>query len=64
LIHGEHAIFYDVEPGGLTRTIIAALADKARLADMARAGRAHVLAYHTPRAIAVHVIETVLGKKP
>jgi hypothetical protein len=61
LRHGEHAIFYDVEAGGLTRAIVTALADKAWLADMARAGRAHVLACHTPRAIAEHVIATVLG---
>jgi glycosyltransferase involved in cell wall biosynthesis len=61
LRHGEHAIFYDVEAGGLTRAIVTALADKAWLADMARAGRAHVLACHTPRAIAEDVIATVLG---
>lgn len=61
LIAGEHAFFYDVEPGGLTRAILAALADKPALARMAEAGRRHVLAHHSPSAIARHVVETTLG---
>lgn len=64
LKHGEHALFYGVEPGELTRIINAALADKDKLRDVAKAGRAHVLAHHTPRAMAEYVIETTLGKKP
>jgi hypothetical protein len=55
---GEHAVYYDPEPGGLTRAAMAALADKPALARMALAARAHVLAHHTPEALARHVVET------
>jgi hypothetical protein len=58
LIAGEHALYYDPEPGGLTRAVLAALADKPVLARIADAGRAHVLAHHTPHAIARYVVET------
>lgn len=61
LIAGEHAIYYDPEPGGLTKAIGAALADKEQLRAMARAGREHVLAHHTPEAIARYIIETTLS---
>ncbi|EJW12970.1 hypothetical protein A33M_1314 [Rhodovulum sp. PH10] len=60
LIDGEHALYYDVEPGGLSRVVRAALADPARLERIAAAGRAHVLAHHTPPAIARHVVATTL----
>lgn len=62
LRHGEHALYYDPEPGGLTRAIQAALADKARLTRIAAAGRAHVLAHHTADAIARYVVETSLAE--
>lgn len=58
LIAGEHALYYDPEPGGLMRAVVAALQDKAALARIAEAGRAHVLAHHTPRALARYAIET------
>jgi glycosyltransferase involved in cell wall biosynthesis len=58
LLSGEHALYYDVEPGGLSRAIVAALADKPRLAAIAERGRAHVLAHHTPDAIARYIVET------
>jgi glycosyltransferase involved in cell wall biosynthesis len=61
LIAEEHVLFYSPEPGGLTRAVVAALADKPRLARMAEAGRNHVLAHHSPGAIARHVVETTLG---
>jgi hypothetical protein len=61
LIAGEHAFYYDVEPGGLSRAITSALNDKARLSRMAEAGRTHVLAHHTPAAIARHIVETTLA---
>ena len=48
LAAGEHAFYYDPAPGELTRTIVAALADKDRLRAMARAGQSHVMAHHTP----------------
>src|SRR5262249_50017700 len=46
LLQGMHAIYYDVDEGGLTRAVLAALADKPRLEAMARAARAHVLEHH------------------
>lgn len=58
LLAGEHALYYDPEPGGLAKAVLAALADKAALARIADAGRAHVLAHHTPAAIARYVVET------
>ena len=56
-------LYYNPEPGGLTRAVEAALADKERLKRMALAARAHVLAHHTPRALVDHVIECGLGAK-
>jgi hypothetical protein len=61
LIGGEHALYYDPEPGGLTRAVLAALADKPALARIAEAGRAHVLERHTPAALARYVVETARG---
>ena len=56
----EHAFYYDVEPGGLTATIRDALRDKPRLDAIAHAARAHVLALHTPTALATHIVQTTL----
>ena len=56
LIGGEHALYYDVEPGGLARAVTAALADKDALARIAAAAQAHVMAHHTPRALAAYVV--------
>ena len=66
LIGGEHAIYYDPEPGGLTRAVLAALADKPALARIAAAGQAHVAAHHTPDALARYIVETAraLGPRP
>ena len=58
---GEHAVFYSVEPGGLTRAVETALADKEHLKTMAVAARSHVLAHHTTTAIAAFLIETGLA---
>jgi hypothetical protein len=60
LTAGEHAFYYDPEPGALTRTILTALADKDRLRTMAAAGQAHVMAHLTSDALARYVIETTL----
>lgn len=57
---GEHAVFYPVEPGGLTQAVVAALADKQRLAGMAVAARVFVLENHTPKAIASYIVEEAL----
>ena len=64
LIGGEHAIYYDPEPGGLTRAALAALADKPALARIAAAGQAHVAAHHTPEALARYIVETARGLGP
>lgn len=64
---GEHAVFYPVEPGGLTQAVTTALADKARLARMADAGRAFVLAHHTPATLGAYVVQETLataGRSP
>jgi hypothetical protein len=58
LADGEHALYYDVEPGGLARAVSAALADKPALARIAVAAQAHVMAHHTPQALARHAVET------
>ena len=60
LVEGEHAYYYDVEPGGLSRAVRAALSDRNRLVTMAAAARDHVLAWHTPKAIARYVVESTL----
>ena len=58
LIAGEHALYYAPEPGGLTRTLSEALKDKPALTRMAKAGQAHVMAHHTPTALATYVVES------
>ena len=57
LIEGVHAIYYDVEPGELTRAVKAALADPPRLRAIGAAAREHVQAFHTPAAIARHIVD-------
>ena len=61
LVDGEHAVFYPVEPGGLTRSVVEALADKPRLTRMAEAGRNFVMANHTPQALGAYIVETALA---
>jgi hypothetical protein len=56
LLHGVHGIYYDVEPGGLARAAIDALAHKDRLRDIALAARAHVFAQHTRKAYCDHIL--------
>jgi Glycosyl transferases group 1 len=58
LIEGVHAVYYDTEPGELARTVRTALGDRDRLCAIGRAARDHVKAFHTPAAIARHVVET------
>lgn len=57
---GVHAVYYDAEPGALTRAVRAALADREHLRAMGDAARRHVLAFHTPAAIARYLIDTTL----
>lgn len=61
LLAGEHAIYYDIEPGGLTRAARAALGNKERLRDMALAAARHVRAHHTTQAIGRHIVEETLA---
>jgi hypothetical protein len=61
LVAGEHALYYDPAPGGLTRAVREALADRTRLTRIARSGRDHVMAQHTASAIARYVVETTRG---
>jgi hypothetical protein len=61
LIDGVHALYYDVEPGELARAVRAALADRDRLRAIGIAARDHVKTFHTPAAIARHVVETTIS---
>jgi hypothetical protein len=65
LIEGVHAVYYDTEPGELSRTVRTALGDRDRLRAIGRAARDHVRAFHTPAAIARHVVEiaSAFGKR-
>ncbi len=56
LLHGVHAIYYGVEPGGLTRAIVNALREPERLLIMGRAARRHALRYHSHAALAQYVM--------
>jgi hypothetical protein len=56
LRHGIHALYYPVEPGGLSRTVLCALRESGRLSVMGRAGRRHVLRHHTHAALAQYVL--------
>ena len=60
LREGVHGVYYDVEPGGLERAAIAALADKDRLQRMAIAAHDHVFAHHTRRAYCDRVLRMAL----
>jgi hypothetical protein len=61
LLEGVHAIYYDTEPGELTRAVKTALGDRARLRAMGAAAREHALAFHTPAAIGRHIFETAIA---
>ncbi len=61
LVDGEHCLFFDVVPGALAATVRRALEDKPRLAAMAAAARAHVLANHTQDAIRRYVVSESLA---
>ena len=61
LIDGQHAVYYDIEPGGLTRAISKALDNKPLLTEMASQAKAHVMSHHTPAAIAKYVVATSLS---
>jgi hypothetical protein len=64
LLAGEHALYYDAEPGGLTRAVVTALADGDALGRIAAAGQTHVMAHHTPTALARHVVQSAASSAP
>ncbi|MGK2961646.1 MAG: glycosyltransferase, partial [Gemmatimonadaceae bacterium] len=57
----DHALYYDNEPGQLTKTIQRALNNRDQLLLTAQAARAQVLRHHTPQALARHVVESTLA---
>jgi glycosyltransferase involved in cell wall biosynthesis len=57
LEEGVHALYYAPDGEDLRRAVVSALADKERLARMAEAARAHVVAHHTFEALCARVIE-------
>jgi glycosyltransferase involved in cell wall biosynthesis len=58
---GEHAVYYDLEPGALARAVRRTLENRERLLAMAQAARQHVLHYHTPTALARYVVRSTLA---
>ena len=62
LEHGKHCLYYAPEPGGLATAVRNALADKAKLEQMAAAARQHVLDHHTARARVEYVARAVTGR--
>ncbi len=62
LLDGEHAYYYDPEPGGLERVVVRALSDPERLVAMSAEARKHVLSYHTNSALVRYVLEHSLDR--
>ena len=56
LLDGVHCVYYDVEPGGLTRAVESALADRRKLLEMAKVAQAHVATHHAIGALCEYVI--------
>jgi hypothetical protein len=63
LVEGVHALYYDIEPGQLTRTVRAALENRDRLRAIGAAARKHVQTFHTPAAIAHYIVAEVAGSR-
>ena len=57
LRQGIHAVYYGVEPGGLTQAVVSALRRPERLLTMGRAARRHALRYHSHAALARYVLD-------
>lgn len=58
---GEHAVYYPVEPGGLTQAVLHALADKSKLQRMAQSAHTFVAQHHTPPALARYIVTETLS---
>jgi Glycosyl transferases group 1 len=61
-IDGMHALYYDVENGGLSRTIEAAFKDRGRLLAIGERAKGHVLKHHTLAASARYIVESTLSQ--
>lgn len=59
LVEGVHGLYYEPGPRGLADAILAALADKPRLARIAEAGRRHVLEHHTHATICDRILAEI-----
>ena len=64
LREGQHALYYDIEPGDLARSVRAALADRASLDRMADAARDHVRRFHMLDQLCAHVVRACLTAEP
>jgi glycosyltransferase involved in cell wall biosynthesis len=60
-IDGMHAFYHEVEPGGLSRAVEAALTDRGRLTAMSEQAKAHVVEHHTLAASARYIAESTLA---
>jgi len=57
LLDGEHALYHWVEGDHLAERVRAALRDRARLVEMGRAARQHILQWHTHTALGHYIIK-------
>lgn len=60
LQQNDHIFMYSLEPGALTKAVLAALAQKEKFAAMTAAARAHTYTHHHPEKIVSHIIEETL----
>jgi hypothetical protein len=56
LLQGIHALYYDVQPGGLTKVVMDALRRPERLSRMSRAAHRHALRYHSHAALTRRIL--------
>jgi hypothetical protein len=57
LLDGIHCFYYGIEGDDLLQKIKTALDDKARLKEMAQAGRKHVLEHHTQERLGEYILK-------
>jgi len=63
LLDGIHAVYYDVEAGGMERAVVAALADKDRLRGIAIAARDHTFAHHLVKDYCDHILRVAFDQE-
>lgn len=59
---GMHCFYYDPDENGLAALLTRLLADRAKLVQMAQAGRRHVLANYTRSAVARYMLSELAGE--